>query len=177
MINNDSKTNKKSNQTICNNKPIKLDTKLKIISTLKKSFEFDIVIKNGIRVNKELIVIYAIPLSYLHNYLHKKRMCFYTIKSCNILGFSINKKVAKAHKRNLLKRRIKAIMYQLTISKYINEYAFVFICRKGITELDFNYLRNQIIYSIDKIKNNQNKSIKTRNNNKYTKNNNKTQRN
>lgn len=125
-----------------------ISMKYKKIDTLKNSYEFDIVFKNGLRFNRDFMSIYAIPISNFIFNLRKKKQYNRTIESEVILGFSINKKVAKAHKRNLIKRRIKAIMQDFDIK---GKYAFVFICRNGVVEYDFTSLKKHVIYSIKKL--------------------------
>ena len=84
------------------------NTKHKKIDTLKNSYEFDIVFKNGLRFNRDFMAIYAMPLRDFIFHLRKKKQYNRFIESKMLLGFSINKKVAKACKRNLIRRRIKA---------------------------------------------------------------------
>lgn len=121
----------------------------KQLDTLKNSFEFDIVFKNGIRFNRDFMSIYAISLRDFLFHLRRKRQYNRKIESHLLLGFSISKKVAKACKRNLLRRRIKAVMcssYQL-----FENYVFVFVCRKGIIDYDFKMLSSHVIYSIKRL--------------------------
>ena len=70
-----------------------------------------------------------------------------TIDSKLLVGFSINKKVAKATKRNLLKRRLKAIARILDI----HNMAVVFVCRKGILDFDYKDLENHVKYAMKKM--------------------------
>lgn len=125
------------------------NTKQKQIDTLKNSFEFEIVFKHGMRFNKDFMAIYAMPLHDFLTHLCKKKRYNRKIESHLLLGFSINKKVAKACKRNLLRRRIKAIMQGLI--DILQDYIFIFVCRKGIMEYDFNALAKHIAYSTKKL--------------------------
>lgn len=125
------------------------NTKHKKIDTLKNSYEFDIVFKNGLRFNRDFMAIYAMPLRDFIFHLRKKKQYNRFIESKMLLGFSINKKVAKACKRNLIRRRIKAVMQEYG-TKY-RGYAFVFICRKGISDYDFIALKKHILYSTKKL--------------------------
>lgn len=121
----------------------------KQMDMLKNTFEFDIVFKNGIRFNKDFMAIYAMPLHDFLFYLRKKRQYNRKIESNLLLGFSISKKVAKACKRNLLRRRIKSIMRRMV--KLSANYVFVFVCRKGVIDYDFNMLSKHISYSIKRL--------------------------
>ncbi len=121
------------------------------IGTLKNSVEFDIVFRNATKFNRNSVTIYAMPLNLFCGHLKKKKKFFRNIDSCNVVGFSINKKVAKACKRNLLRRRIKAILHNLTLQNIINGYVLVFICRKGSTDMDFRFLEQHISYSLNKL--------------------------
>ena len=123
--------------------------KRKKIDTLKNSYEFDIVFKNGWRFNREFMAIYVIPLRDFILHLRKKKQYNRMIESKMLLGFSINKKVATACKRNLIRRQIKAIMQEFHVN--YKGYAFVFICRKGIVEYDFIALKKHILYSIKRL--------------------------
>lgn len=117
--------------------------------TLKNTFEFGVVFKNGARFNKDFMTIYAMPLRDFLFHLRRKKQYDRKIDSNLLIGFSISKKVAKACKRNLLRRRIKAIIHGMT--KLFVGYVFVFICRKGAIEFDFNTLSQHISYSTKRL--------------------------
>lgn len=121
----------------------------KQIDTLKNTFEFDIVFKNGVRFNKDFMTIYAMPLHDFLFHLRKKRQYNRKIESYLLLGFSISKKVAKSCKRNLLRRRIKSIMR--SIVNLFGHHVFVFVCRKGVIDYDFNALSKHITYSVKRL--------------------------
>lgn len=121
----------------------------KRIDTLKNAFEFEIVFRNGMRFSRDFMVIYAISLRDFLSHLRKKRQYYRRIETHLLLGFSINKKVANACKRNLVKRRIRSVMYNMT--QLSNKYVFVFVCRKGIAEYDYSLLSEHILYSIKRL--------------------------
>lgn len=129
------------------------------ISSLKDSIEFDIVFKNGAYFHKPFLTINAIKTNVLANKLRVKNKNR-NIESNVLLGFSINKKVAKACKRNLIKRRIKAIMRRLVREKRVYNLSLVFVCRKEILSLSFTELQNNITFGIKKLVNNlQNRKV------------------
>ncbi|STQ85648.1 ribonuclease P protein component [Helicobacter muridarum] len=122
------------------------------ISSLKNSFEFNVLFKDGVRLNHDNICIHAISLNKLKYKLQHSRKYNRDLCGNVLLGFSINKKVAKSVKRNLIRRRIKAIFLYLSREMSIRNTAFALVCRKGILEWDFHSLKQHIIRSIHKIK-------------------------
>lgn len=123
---------------------------MRAITNLKNSFEFNVLFKDGIRVNHDNICIHAISLDrFKHKLQHSRhnRLIYGDI----LLGFSISKKVAKSAKRNLVRRRIRAIFISLSKEMLIRNIAFALVCRKGILEWDFQSLKQYIISSIHKI--------------------------
>lgn len=121
----------------------------KRIDTLKKTFEFDMVFKNGARFNRDFMAIYAMPLNDFTSRMRTKKHRNHTPIAPLLLGFSISKKVAKACKRNLLRRQIKAIVRGM--ADLLCGYVFVFVCRKGIMEYDFHALQKHIAYSTKRL--------------------------
>ncbi len=117
------------------------------ISSLKNTFEFNIVFKSNTRFHKDFLTIHAISLSDFKHKLREKKKYIREIDSKLLLGFSINKKVAKATKRNLIKRRLKAIARILDI----HNMAVVFVCRKGILDFDYKDLENHVKYAMKKM--------------------------
>lgn len=128
-------------------------SKQKSISQLKNSFEFNILFKEGARFNHEYIGIYAMPCHRFKQKLQQHKKYDRLIESEILLGFSINKKVAKATKRHLIKRRIKAIIYMMKSAQIrFTNIVLVFVCRRGILEWDFKALKAHIYHVITKLK-------------------------
>lgn len=65
------------------------------------------------------------------------------------IGFSITKKIGKAHTRNLIKRRLREIVRKL-VPSLPDEYNMVFIARSGIEKLTFDELKTQTIMLLNK---------------------------
>ena len=59
------------------------------------------------------------------------------------IGFSITKKIGKAHIRNLVKRRLRAIVREL-VPSLPDDYNVVVIAKVGIENLKFEELRSQV---------------------------------
>lgn len=117
---------------------------------LKNSFEFNIVFKDGISFNHKFLGIYALNRTQLEYKISKNKKYKRDLNSKVLLGFSINKKVAKATKRNLIKRRIKSIMHNI-VNSGLDNIVFVFVCRHGILQWDFSTLNKYINATIHKI--------------------------
>ena len=65
------------------------------------------------------------------------------------IGFSISKKIGKAHIRNLIKRRLRAIVREC-IPTLPDNYNMVFIARAGVTDINFAELKNEVMLVIEK---------------------------
>ncbi|RDU67163.1 ribonuclease P protein component [Helicobacter didelphidarum] len=130
------------------------------IEHLKNSYEFNLVFTHGMRFHKDFMTIHAISLYDFLTHLKNKKRYNRQICADMLLGFSINKKVAKACKRNLLRRRIKAIMRDFVKECETNNFAFVFVCRKEILELSFDNLKQHINYVVNKLINTWNKKYR-----------------
>ena len=94
--------------------------------SLKKNKEFNYIYKKGERVSTDNFTLFVV----------KSKFFDYRI------GFSINKKLGKANKRNLLKRRLKEIYQnELKIMPYRN---YVLLARNEAIDLNFSQLLEEI---------------------------------
>jgi len=94
---------------------------------LRKNSQFNYVYKKGERVSTENFTLFVV----------KSKYSFYKI------GFSINKKLGKANKRNLLKRRMKEITrLYIQIPSFCN---YVIMARNDAISLSFEELKNELI--------------------------------
>lgn len=71
------------------------------------------------------------------------KFSYASLKSGIRIGFSVNNKIGKAVVRNLVKRRMRAITAEFLPK--LKPCQAVFIAYKGIDELDFTTLREQMI--------------------------------
>lgn len=87
------------------------------------------------------------------NYIYKKgekthtqNFTLFSVKSrfeCWKFGISISKKLGKANKRNLLKRRIKEIVRRdVTVQSHFN---YVLLCHEQAPNLTFEQLKKELI--------------------------------
>lgn len=66
------------------------------------------------------------------------------------VGFSISKKVGKAHTRNLIKRRLNAILFDLIKEDRLKTNNYIFVVNLGIDNLEFNELKDQVLTLLNK---------------------------
>ncbi len=59
-------------------------------------------------------------------------------------GFSVSKKIGKAHQRNLVKRRLREIIRE-NMPKINAKFNYVFIAKPDICDLDYNQLKDIVI--------------------------------
>ncbi len=94
--------------------------------SLKKNKDFNFIYKKGERVSTDNFTLFVV----------KSKFFDYRI------GFSINKKLGKANKRNLLKRRLKEITRrEIKILPHRN---YVVLARNEAVNLDFVALKEEI---------------------------------
>jgi len=100
---------------------------------LTKRGSFDYLYRHGTKANLPVL-----SLVYLQG------------KSTKI-GFSVSKKIGKAHTRNLVKRRLRAIVASLLPSLQ-KKAQIVFVTRTGIETLDFETLKKNTVSVLKKAK-------------------------
>ena len=75
----------------------------------------------------------------------------YLLGKSTKIGFSVSNKIGKAHQRNLVKRRLRAIVREL-LPRLVQKAQIVFVAKVGISNLDFAMLRQQVIVALTKSK-------------------------
>lgn len=100
---------------------------------LTKRKEYGYIYKKGVVTYSNFLILYTIPTSRDH-----MRM-----------GFSISKKVGKAHERNLLKRRLSEIV-RANLHSIDAKHNYILVCKEGIASLSFEQLSSQVMYVFNK---------------------------
>ncbi len=93
---------------------------------LKKKVQFNYIYRKGERKSTKHFALFTIKSKY-NNYK---------------IGFSISKKVGKAHTRNLLKRRLKEIVRINSLPQAGHNY--ILQAKIGAGELDFHSIESQV---------------------------------
>lgn len=101
---------------------------LKKDNRLLKRKEFAYLYKNGTAKHTANLTIVYLPTKYR------------AIK----IGFSVAKKIGKAHVRNLVKRRLRVIVRQL-IDSLPDNYNVVIIAKMGVESISFAELQEQTV--------------------------------
>ena len=93
---------------------------------LRKNSQFGYIYKKGERTHTENFTLFAVKSKY----------------EAYRIGFSINKKLGKANKRNLLKRRMREICrIYLQIPSFFN---YVIMAKEKAVELSFEELKKEL---------------------------------
>jgi len=108
---------------------------LKSVNRLKKRKEFGYIYKHGESLyTKNLVLMHTVNK-------YKK------IK----IGFSISKKVGKAYIRNLIKRRLRAIVRE-RLTEFVSGKNYVVIAKPTVINLSFSELEAEVIQLFAKVK-------------------------
>lgn len=113
----------------------------KTIYSLKNQAAFDAVNAKGRKYRGQNFLIVYSPLSVLpkDQFLHH----------ADYLGFKLSRKVGKAVKRNLLRRRIK---FLLRTHNPATCYGYIFIGKPGLCDLNFEELKSIMVQFLQKLK-------------------------
>lgn len=106
---------------------------LKSINRLRKRKEFAYLYNNGTAKHTAHLTLVSLPTK--HRPLK--------------IGFSIGKKIGKAHLRNLIKRRLRAIVRDL-VPTMPDNYNVVFIAKVGIDNITFDEMKKEVKFLIEK---------------------------
>ncbi len=106
---------------------------LKSVNRLKKRKEFAYLYNNGTAKHTGHLTMVYLP----------------TKKRATKIGFSVAKKIGKAHTRNLVKRRLRSIVKDI-VPKLPDEYNIVFIAKSGAESIDFAKLQSEVNYLLSK---------------------------
>ena len=98
---------------------------MKKINIIKKSEDFEKIIKN----NK------SIKSKYFYLYINKRENSVY------IFGLSVGKKIGNAVRRNKVKSQIKEIIHE---NDYQNNFDCIIIVRREINEIEFSKMKEEL---------------------------------
>lgn len=76
-------------------------------------------------------------------------LVFYLNDTTKKVGFTASKKVGNAVKRNLAKRRLRAIF--LEIQPMLNDGVYVFVAKEKIHHISYEALKKGILWSLKKL--------------------------
>ena len=98
---------------------------------LKKNSQFNFIYKKGERAHTDHFTLFVVKSKF----------------NCYKIGFSVNKKLGKANKRNLLRRRLKEIVKSCPVPENCN---YVLMAKEGVMELTFAELSKEVFKLFEK---------------------------
>lgn len=108
------------------------------MNSLKNKRQFDLVYKKGTRRYSKYFTLYFIRLDSISTLLKSEES-----KDDFLLGLSVSKKVGKATKRNLIKRRVRFLCKKHL--QMLSNYAVVFVAKNGIIEIPYRVLEQDFL--------------------------------
>lgn len=111
------------------------------MNSLKNKRQFDLVYKKGTRRYSKYFTLYFIGLDSISPLLSSEES-----KDNFLLGLSVSKKVGKATKRNLIKRRVRFLCKKHL--QVLSNYAMVFVAKNGIIEIPYRVLEQDFLVCI-----------------------------
>ncbi|WP_083762466.1 ribonuclease P protein component [Sulfurospirillum deleyianum] len=87
--------------------------------------------------------------NYAKKWHHEGALVFYNNDTTKKVGFTASKKVGNAIKRNLAKRRLRAIF--LEIQHTLQDGVYVFVAKEKINHLSYDALKKGILWSMKKM--------------------------
>lgn len=111
------------------------------MNSLKNKRQFDLVYKKGTRRYSKYFTLYFVGLDSLSPLLSSEES-----KDNFLLGLSVSKKVGKATKRNLIKRRVRFLCKKHL--QMLSNYAMVFVAKNGIIEIPYRVLEQDFLVCI-----------------------------
>ena len=99
---------------------------------LKKNTQFNYIYRKGERASSKNFVLFMVKSKY-PNYK---------------IGYGISKKIGKAWKRNLLRRRLKEIVRTNALAQ--NGMNYILQAREGAGDIEFKVLENEILKLFEK---------------------------
>lgn len=115
------------------------------MDSLKNKKEFDVVYKKGIKKYSKNFTLYFLKMNSLDTYFKNK-----SLEIDFLLGLSVSKKVGKATKRNLIKRRFRAICKE-HIEK-IRKFAIIFVAKQTSIEVSYKELEKEFLNCFNSLK-------------------------
>ncbi|WP_205589523.1 MULTISPECIES: ribonuclease P protein component [Helicobacter] len=110
-----------------------------MVQSLKTTRQFNYVYKKGVKKHRGVFMLYCLPLEPLHQrFLGAHGL---------LLGLSVSKKVGNAVQRNLIKRRVRAILRNAPLKI---PQAIIFVAKVGVVQLDYATLRAHILQCLEK---------------------------
>lgn len=101
---------------------------------LTKRKEFGYIYKKGKSVYSKHLMLVYVPTKF---------------KNIRV-GFSVSKKVGKAHTRNLIKRRLRAIIQDMLSKNLLKTNNYIFIANNSIVDLSYEELVSQVRFVLNK---------------------------